>query len=611
MNILSARGFIQFPILLAVVILGAAGTYTAAKLPQYFEEVKQKQLQKELAQNNLPAGTASSEEILVGFRGGVASTQRDLIHQQARAGLKRRIGQINTDVVRIPAGSSVREMIAHYQNLPQIEYAEPNFLAVAFLTPNDPLYHNQWNLQKVVVEDAYDVVTGGFGPIAIVDTGVDAAHADLIGLVLEGYNTIDETSNTLDDHGHGTHVAGIASAQTNNTTGVASISHQATILPIKVLNKDGVGTYGDVSEGIIYAADKNVRIINLSLGGSSDSTTLKRAVNYALNRGSLLVAAAGNNGNDAPMYPAVYEGVLAVSASDKNDNLAGFSSFGSNIFVASPGVAITSSVPGGSYKEYSGTSMSAPHLSGLLALSLSAKPSLSNAQLIGQIKNNTEKVGSYSYDQNGWNPYFGYGRITAGKTLKSISSDTEVLPSPTSEPVSDTSRLPTQARVPKEYRFTFELQGTIDNIDAAQNKLVIKVDGGTPDVMKMISGNLVDLYVDSQTGIKYQGRNMLLSELSSGARVNVKGNVVKNKLLAIEILVQYIPIVTPTRPAEQDVPQLPQQRVPQNQEQSSPGQESLQRQLPVQVEERGKVRGASKMPFWQALQERILYLFGE
>lgn len=598
---MSARGFIQFPILLAVVILGMAGTYTATKLPQYVEEVKQKQIQKELAQNNVPAGTASAEEILVGFRGGIAVSQRDFIHGQAQVGLKRRIGQINTDVVKIPAGVSVQEMIAHYQNLPQVEYAEPNFLATAFLTPNDPLYQDQWNLQKVVVEDAYDVATGEFGPIAIIDTGVDTTHADLSGLVLEGYNTIDETSNTFDDHGHGTHVAGIASAQTNNTTGVASISYQATILPIKVLNKDGVGTYDDVSEGIIYAADKNARIINLSLGGSSDSTTLKRAVNYALNRGSLLVAAAGNNGNDAPIYPAVYEGVLAVSASDKNDNLAGFSSYGSNIFVASPGVAITSSVPGGSYKEYSGTSMSAPHLSGLLALSLSSKPSLSNAQLIDQIKNNAEKVGSYSYDQNGWNSYFGYGRIAAGKTLKSISSDTEVSPTPTpaSEPVSDTSRLPTQARVPKEYQFTFELQGTIDNIDAGQNKLVIKVDGGTPDVMKIISGNLVDLYVDSQTGIKYQGRNMLLSELSSGARVNVKGNVVKNKLLAIEVLVQHIPIVTPTRSAEQDV------------RQSSPGQESLQRQLPAQVEERGKVRGASKIPFWQALQERMPYLFGE
>ncbi len=550
MKYFSAQGFIQIPLALLLMGLAVVGGYTTTKLPQVLQEREFKKISQE---SNIPVGAASSAEILVGFRLDVPVPQRDFIHQQARAGLKKRIRQINTDSVKIPPEATVQETIDRYQNIPGVEYAEPNFLAKAFLTPNDPLFGKQWNLKKVLVEDSYDVSQGGFGPIAIIDTGVDSTHPDLSGLVLEGYNTIDENNNTSDDHGHGTHVAGIASAQTNNASGVASISYASTILPVKVLSSDGTGTYGDVSEGIIYAADKGARIVNLSLGGSSDSKTLKRAVDYALNRGSTLVAAAGNNGNDTPVYPAAYSGVLAVSASDQSDNLASFSSFGSNIFAASPGVSITSSVPGGSYKEFSGTSMSAPHLAGLLALALSAKPSLSNSELIEQVKMNAEKVGQYAYDENGWNPYFGYGRISSGKTLQAIDSrettESTPTPTPTSKPTTS-SRLPAQAKVPQEYSFTFNLQGTVEAVDTSLAKFAVKVEGGTPNVLELISGNLVDVYIDSQTRIKYQGRSLSLDELSAGNRVNVKGNITNNKLVALEVLVQYVPVATPTKPIE-------------------------------------------------------------
>ncbi|MBI4129962.1 peptidase S8 [Candidatus Roizmanbacteria bacterium] len=615
---ITSPGFIQLPILLVLIAVGAVGTYTAVKAPEFIQEYKQKQLQKELAQNNLPQGAASAETILVGFRTGVPLNQRDFVHQQQSVALKKRVSQINTDVIRVPAGIAVQELIEKYRQNPQVEYAEPNFLATAFLTPNDPYYNNQWNLKKVGVEEAYDIAKGGGTLIAVIDTGVDNTHSDLSGLVIEGYNTIDGNTNTFDDHGHGTHVAGIASAQTDNSNGVASISYQATILPVKVLTKEGYGTYDDVSEGIVFAADKGARIVNLSLGGSSDSETLKRAVRYAQSKGSMLVAAAGNNGNDALVYPAAYSGVLAVSASDQNDNLASFSSYGSNIFVASPGVSITSSVPGSTYKQYSGTSMAAPHLAGLLVLALSAEPSLSNADLIDQVKQNAEKVGGYSYDANGWNAYFGYGRISAGKTLAALASDDMIIePTPPSTQESS-SRLPQQAKVPEAYSFSYDLQGTVETVDTTTSKFTVKVEGGTPNVMERLSGNLVDVYVDTQTRIKYQNRTIALTELSTGTQINVKGNIVQNRLIALEVIVQYLhEEATPTQPVEEapNQNQNPgQEYVPESQskQQSAPQGNSnpAQNQLPEQAEQRGSVRGTSTTSLWQLIQEEVFQLLG-
>lgn len=596
-------GFIHVPIILLIAAIVGVGTVTVVNNPNVLKDVAEK-LAAPLDKNqesgvrqevlgSLPAGTASSDEILVGFRNNIPQHARELVHQKTNGVARKSVRQINTDVVKVPQGSTVSETIEKYKKLPEVEYAEPNFLAKASLTPSDTLFGKQWNLKKILSEESYDISKGGGVVIAVVDTGVDNNHSDLSGLVLQGYNAIDGSNNSTDDHGHGTHVAGIASAQTDNGNGVASVSFQSQVLPVKVLNKDGVGTYGDVSEGITYSADNGARIINLSLGGSSDSETLKRAVNYALSKGSLLVAAAGNDGNDAPVYPAAYKGVLAVSASDSNDNLASFSSYGNNIFVSSPGVSVISSVPGGSYASWSGTSMAAPHLAGLLALQLSYKPSMTNSEAIDAVKKNAEKVGPYSYDQNGWNPYFGYGRISAGKTLTSLSSPS---PSPTAEPSNSPARLPKQAQVPAKYSFTFDLQGTVESVDILNSRFVAKVEGGTPEVMSNVSGNLVYVYVDGQTRIKYQNeqssstnRNLSLNELSNGARINVKGNVTQNKLIALEVLVQYIPQSTPTSPIEtlpgsgdQQNPSqsLPEQSI-QNQQQNP-----AQNQLPEAAENR-------------------------
>lgn len=580
----SIRGFVQLPLVLLLVALLGLGGLAAVKLP----EIRKEASFKKLAQNALPSGTASGEEILVGFRPGVSLPQAAQVHQAQQATLKKRIKGIDVEVVRLPSEVPIQEAAAKYKARAEVEFAEPNFLAQAFLSPNDPLYNKQWNLLKIASDESFDFSQGGFSKIAVVDTGVDPNHPDLSGLVLTGFNTIDGTENSSDDHGHGTHVAGIAAAQTNNATGVASASFTSTILPIKVLNKDGFGTYADVAEGIVYAVDNEARIINLSLGGTSDSETLKRAVRYAQNKGSLLVAAAGNNGNDTPVYPASYDGVLAVSASDQDDSLASFSSFGKNIFVASPGVSITSTVLAAGYASYNGTSMAAPHLSGLLALALAKEGGLSNDELINTTKQTAEKVGPYPYDENGWNQYFGYGRVSAGKMLTEVAAE-----EPAEEPVEEPTPTPTptpepeegeeRGKVPKEYSFNFELQGEVESVNLDENKFTTKVQGGTPEVLKLISGNLVDVYTNEQTRIKYQGREASLDELSPETKVNVKGNIRQNKLIALEVIIQHKsqPTLSPTIPPAE-----------------APEEGGGPPQLPPQVEEKrqidipkGKVRG--------------------
>ena len=604
-----SAGFIHIPIIF--VVLAAVGIGVAAITLHERASNTDELVGSEIlgVQRSLPKGSASNEEILVGFKSGVDKGRKDNVHRSARAAVKQEIHNIAVDVVQVPEGSGVSEIIEQYRKSSDVAFAEPNFLASAFETPNDPLYGNQWNLKKVMVEESYDVAKGGYGPIAIIDTGVDASHPDLSGLVLSGYNTISENTNSHDDNGHGTHVAGIASAQTNNSSGIASISYAATILPVKVLGADGSGTYSDVSEGITYAADKGVRIINLSLGGSSDSETLKRAVTYAQSKGSVVVAAAGNDATNAPLYPAAYPGVLAVSASDQNDSLASFSNYGSNIFVASPGVNITSSVPGGSYKQHNGTSMAAPHLSGLLALVFAADSSLSNTEAIEKIKDNAEKVGPYAYDANGWNQYFGYGRISSGKTLQST---VEASPSPSLTPTASPSAEPSATKTPKPAQSSFNLKGIVESVDTTAGKVTVTVESGTPVVMSLLVGNLVDVYIDAQTQIKQQNTGLQLHELLKGNSLNVKGKVIQNKLIASEIM------VSKSSNSGSEAAMEVRQNSPVND--SSPAQNSTtngdapvesnsashSNGLPEQAQGRGNVRGSTTTNYFSIFWEKLL-----
>ena len=264
--------------------------------------------------------------------------------------------------IRVPERAA-QTVLAALQRNKDVEYAEPDFEAQALGTANDPYYTggNQWYLSKIQAPGAWDYSTGSSGVIVgIIDTGVLTSHPDLAGKVLAGYDFVNNDADASDDNGHGTAAAGATSAASNNLAGMASVAWGNPILPVKVLGADGSGTYSGIANGITWAADKGARIINLSLGGTSSSRTLQDAVNYAWNKKAVLVAAAGNNGNDTALYPAACSNVVAVSATNSSDSRPSWSNYGSYVDVAAPGESILTLYGADSYAYWNGTSFSSP-----------------------------------------------------------------------------------------------------------------------------------------------------------------------------------------------------------------------------------------------------------
>jgi subtilisin family serine protease len=278
--------------------------------------------------------------------------------------------------------------------------------------PNDPYFGSQWGLASINVTSAWDIETGNQSIIvAVIDTGVDYTHPDLAANYLPaGYDFVNDDADPLDDNGHGTHVAGIIAAVMNNSEGIAGIA-QVKIMAEKVLDSSGTGYSSWVARGIAHAADSNANVISMSLGSLFPSSVIQRACTYAWKKGSLLVAASGNDGLGRLNYPAAYRTVMAVGAIDDADNLAWFSNYGRGLELTAPGVDIISTYPTG-YAVLSGTSMATPHVSGVAALVWSANPSLTNLQVRKILDSTAIDLGIAGYDA-----YYGFGKIDAYRAL--------------------------------------------------------------------------------------------------------------------------------------------------------------------------------------------------
>jgi subtilisin family serine protease len=440
-------------------------------------------------------------ELLVKFKSGVGSAATIQAHRTMGASVMRGFTASGIEYVKLPEGLSVQDAIRQYMSDPDVEYAEPNYIRhIAAVIPNDTYFKNQWALRNrgryaygtrradISAINAWNISVGNHDVVvAVLDTGIDYTHADLVGNIWtntgetscvdgidnEGNGFIDDCigwdfttcaefndngscamtklrgNDTMDDYGHGTHVAGIIGATGNNGNGVSGVMWTVQLMPIKVLNSYGQGQDSDIIAGIDYAVimkqrGVNIGVINASLGGGGFSQALSDEIQKANDAGILFVAAAGNGSKDGigdnndlmPFYPASYNlpNIISVAATDQDDRRVPFSNFGPNsVHVAAPGVYIWSTVPSwwsecqgyGVLTTMEGTSMAAPQVSGLAGLLFGYYDGIHNTLFdIYQVRQTILTYADRKPAFNGWIQTG--GRINAYRSISSLLAPTKL-----------------------------------------------------------------------------------------------------------------------------------------------------------------------------------------
>lgn len=353
-------------------------------------------------------------ELLIGFRAGVGPAGRFKVYRDHGATHVEDIGQ-STRMVRVRVPSAALDVIRHrLERQPEVKFVEKNYVFEPAFLPSDPQYAYQWHLPQILAPDAWDTTQGAPGAvIAVLDSGVDATHPDLAGKLVAGYNTYSNNTNTTDQYGHGTEVAGAAGALTDNGEGIAGVAGGAPIMPLRVTGSTGRATSASLANGVVWAADHGARVVNLSFSNVAGDRAISAAAEYAVNHGTLVVAASGNCGCADPTPENPY--ILSVSATDENDSVAAFSSTGPFVDLSAPGSNILTTERFGLYGAVSGTSLSSPIVAGVAVLMFAANPALTPA-LVTQLLEETA-AGSGTYD-----PTFGYGRVDASAAVNAATS---------------------------------------------------------------------------------------------------------------------------------------------------------------------------------------------
>ena len=353
-----------------------------------------------------PQQASEKVDVLIGF------------HEEPNPGLVKAFGgdiYREFTIVDVIAATMPQRAAEALEQEPGVRYVEPDGPVYA-LDQTVP-----WGIDRVFGDESYSFdtwgITRGDGiAVAILDTGIDENHEDLPEL-LGGINTIDDTHWGADGHGHGTHVAGTVAAL-DNDLGVVGVGPEIGLYAVKVLDDGGSGTWSSVAAGVEWAVEQGIPVLNMSLGGG-DSETMREACDAAYSAGHLLVAAAGNEGNppgrgDNVGYPAAYDSVIAVAASDNNDNRAWWSSTGPDVELIAPGASILSTIPGNDYDTKSGTSMASPHAAGAAALAWAVNLDLTNVQIREALQETAEDLGLSSNHQ-------GYGLVRADLAVREVA----------------------------------------------------------------------------------------------------------------------------------------------------------------------------------------------
>jgi subtilisin family serine protease len=363
-------------------------------------------------------------EYVLHYRPGTSAAAVKALVAASGGTIVGQIPELNAVAVRIPLRAAASALGAE----PDILSLEPNPVRKLAVTPDDPGRSSQWGLNAIHVYNAWDMTLGTGQIVAILDTGSDLDHPDLAAHLQSGYDFVDDDAVPAPDPAftnqwHGTHVNGIANAVTNNGTGIAGVAWDARTLPVRIVDGEGASSF-NIADGIVYATDHGARVINLSLGGPGWVKIERDAVNYAAAHGVIVVAAAGNDGDDIPFYPASYDHVISVASTTNTNGRSSFSNYGSYIDIAAPGSEIYSTLYDNAYGYAYGTSMAAPHLSGVAALVWSEGHATTAEDVTEALLCSALDLGA-----GGWDPFFGWGLVQADSAVNYIPGTKACLPS--------------------------------------------------------------------------------------------------------------------------------------------------------------------------------------
>jgi subtilisin family serine protease len=339
----------------------------------------------------------------------------------------------NTEVITINSESNIDTIISQLKNDPNIESIEKDIIFtvnenIAYhYTVNDPYFEQQWYLDYIKVP--WNIITNTSTnsnqiTIAIIDTGIDITHEDLVNKIdiNNGYNFISDNYDITDLHGHGTSISGIISAETNNNLGIAGITNtlNVKILPLKVGSAKGTIHLSDILEAINYAINQNVDIINMSFAASTYSEFLNQVIQNAINQEIIFIAGAGNNGQNYYQYPASYDNVISVGSISKNENISYFSNFNDKVDLVAPGEEIYTTIINNTYDYKKGTSYSTAIVTGIVAILKSINPSLTQQEIYEILTSTADDKGDIGKDN-----YYGYGIINSLEAINKITNNTK------------------------------------------------------------------------------------------------------------------------------------------------------------------------------------------
>lgn len=308
------------------------------------------------------------------------------------------------------AGKPVKQLLRNVVK-PLRQKARQRPPAVEAAHPNDPLWGDSWSLSKVGAPTAWRLTSGAAeSVVAVLDTGVDRTHADLQGAFVDGWDAVNEDADPSDDHGHGTLVAGVIAARSNNGLGGVGACPRCSLMPVKVIGANGAGSAADIAEGIVWAADHGANVLNMSFVMSGRDESVAQAIQYARSKGVLVVAAAGNAGSPEATFPANEPGVVSVTGTDPADGRYDWASFGGWVTLAAPGCS-KSTHAGGGYGDFCGTSSSAAFASGIAGLARSADRQASADQVAAALAATAVRVGDF----------VSAGRVDAAATTNVLS----------------------------------------------------------------------------------------------------------------------------------------------------------------------------------------------